>query len=159
MKRQIDITVRRATSEDADALLPLVQAYRVFYEQEPDSQHEREYVERHLRRNTSAIYIAETGGAICGFMQLFKTYSTVYVSSCWILEDLFVASEFRRIGVAGALLSRALQHARDDGACGMFLETGHANLAAQALYEKSGWVREGRFVKYNAPLPSLPSPA
>jgi ribosomal protein S18 acetylase RimI-like enzyme len=37
----------------------------------------------------------------------------------------------------------------------MFLETANDNFAAQALYEKAGWAREGRFLKYNAPLGSL----
>lgn len=58
----------------------------------------------------------------------------------------------RHAGVGSALLSRALQHVRSDGASGMFLETAHDNAAGQALYEKAGWTREGRFIKYNAPL-------
>jgi ribosomal protein S18 acetylase RimI-like enzyme len=146
------ITVRHATLKDAPALLPLVEAYRIFYKQRPDSKAEREFIEDHLRKHTSVIYIAEADGAAAGFMQLFKTYSTVHLCGSWILEDLFVDPKYRHCGVGNALLSHALQHARDDGAGGMFLETAHDNHAAQALYEKAGWVREGRFIKYNAPL-------
>lgn len=138
--------------KDAAALLPLVEAYRVFYNQRPDAQGERAFIESHLRKHTSVIYIAEADGAAAGFMQLFKTYSTVHLCSSWILEDLFVNPAHRHAGVGSALLSHALQHVREDGAGGMFLETAHDNVAAQALYEKAGWVREGRFIKYNAPL-------
>lgn len=138
--------------KDAPALLPLVQAYRVFYGQQPDPDGERAFIENHLRKHTSVIYIAELDGRAAGFMQLFKTYSTVHLCNSWILEDLFVDPAHRHAGIASALLSHALAHVRLDGAGGMFLETAHDNLAAQALYEKAGWTREGRFIKYNAPL-------
>jgi ribosomal protein S18 acetylase RimI-like enzyme len=85
-------------------------------------------------------------------MQLFKTYSTVHLANAWILEDLFVAPQFRRRGIAEALLSAALKHARDDGASSMFLETAYDNETAHRVYERAGWTREERFYKYNAPL-------
>lgn len=146
------VTIRHATSDDVEALLPLVRAYRVFYEQPPDPRRERAFIEAHLRNQTSVIYIAQAQGHAAGFMQLFKTYSTVHLGSSWILEDLFVDPACRHAGVGRALLDQALIYAQSDGASGMFLETAHDNVAAQALYEKAGWVREGRFIKYNAPL-------
>lgn len=85
-------------------------------------------------------------------MQLFKTYSTVYLCTSWILEDLFVDPAHRHTGVGSAPLGHAMEHVRLDGAGGMFLETAHGNVAAQALYEKAGWTRERHFTKYNAPL-------
>lgn len=146
------VTIHKAELPDAPALLPLVQAYRVFYEQQPDPQLEREFIERHLREQTSAIYVAQVDGRAAGFMQLFKAYSTVHLCGVWILEDLFVEPAYRGAGIASALLAQALQHVRLDGAGSMFLETAYDNAAAQALYEKAGWTREGRFIKYNAPL-------
>lgn len=146
------VTIRHATPKDLSELLPLVQAYRVFYKQQPDAQREREFFESHLRKRTSVIYIALADGKAAGFMQLFKTYSTVHLCSSWILEDLFVDPQSRHHGIGSALLSHALQHVRADGAGSMFLETAYDNVAAQALYEKAGWLREGRFIKYNAPL-------
>lgn len=144
--------IRRATIADLDALLPLVEAYRVFYKQQPDEPRERAFVEAHLRNGTSVMYLAEIEGVLVGFMQLFKTYSTVRLANSWILEDLFVTPESRGRGVASELLAQALEHARDDGASGMFLETAQDNVTAQRVYERAGWTREGRFLKYNAPL-------
>jgi ribosomal protein S18 acetylase RimI-like enzyme len=144
--------IRPATIADLDALLPLVQAYRVFYKREPAAQRERAFIEAHLRNGTSAIYLAEVEGKAAGFMQMFKTYSTVRLANSWILEDLFVTPESRGRGVASKLLARALEHARADGACGMFLETAQDNVTAQRVYERAGWTREGDFLKYNAPL-------
>ncbi len=145
-------TIREATIEDVDALLPLVQAYRVFYRREPDARRERAFIESHLRNGTSEIYIAEVDGEGAGFMQLFPTYSTVQLAPSWILEDLFVDARHRKAGIASALLARALEHTRETGACGMFLETAQDNAVAQRVYERAGWTREGRFLKYNAPL-------
>jgi ribosomal protein S18 acetylase RimI-like enzyme len=148
----VSAKVLRATQHDLEALLPLVQAYRVFYKQQPEPERERTFTEQHLRNGTSVIYLAKIDDSPAGFMQLFKTYSTVHLASAWILEDLFVDPEFRRRGIAEALLLAALEHARNDGAGGMFLETAYDNEPAQRVYERAGWTREGRFYKYNAPL-------
>jgi ribosomal protein S18 acetylase RimI-like enzyme len=147
-----DFEIRRATIADADAVLPLVRSYRVFYEQQPNAEREREFIEQHLRNASSVLYLAQSGGVPAAFMQMFKTYSTVHLSNAWILEDLFVAPDYRNRGIARALLERAIEHAREDGACGMFLETAVTNIAAQRLYESAGWTKEARFFKYNAPL-------
>jgi len=144
--------VRRATLADLDALLPLVRAYRLFYKQNADALGERAFISARLCDGTTVAYVAEEGGELLGFTQLFKTYSTVHLASAWILEDLFVVPQRRGAGIATALLERAVGHARADGASGMFLETAYDNASAQRVYERAGWSREGRFYKYNAPL-------
>lgn len=140
-------------------LLPLVRGYRVFYEQEPDAERERAFMEARLREHTSVVYVAEIDGEAAGFMQMFRTYSTVRLAPAWILEDLFVEPSYRKHGVATALLQTAVSHAKDDGACGMFLETANDNVTAQRVYEAAGWTREGRFLKYNARLHHWDAPA
>ena len=146
------LEIRLATTADLEPLLALVQAYRVFYDQQPDPKSERRFVEERLRDGTSIIYVAAVASQIAGFTQLFKTYSTVHLTNAFILEDLFVDPHFRRRGIAEALLAAAIRHAREAGASGMFLETAYDNVTAQRVYERSGWTREGRFYKYNAPL-------
>jgi GNAT superfamily N-acetyltransferase len=153
VQQQFDIV--HAAPEHLDALLPLVAAYRAFYEQSPDEQRERRTIESHLRNGTSTIFLAvEREGArrAVGFMQLFQTFSTVWLGPALILEDLFVLPDVRRGGIATALLQRAVAFAREIGATGMFLETAMNNAPAQAVYERAGWIREGRFYKYNATL-------
>jgi len=46
-----------------------------------------------------------------------------------------------------------MNYAREIGAVGLFLETAVDNLIAQRVSERSGWTKEGRFLKYNAPIP------
>jgi ribosomal protein S18 acetylase RimI-like enzyme len=47
----------------------------------------------------------------------------------------------------------AQQFARESGADAVFLETAKTNLAAQALYESLGYVRETQFYRYDLRLP------
>lgn len=144
--------IHRASIADLEEVLPLVAGYRTFYERAPDAAAERAYVEAHLARGTSVMFVARVDRNAVGFAQLFPAFSTVRLSPAFILEDLFVAPEARRQGVAGALLDAALAYAREAGATVMFLETAMTNAAAQALYEAHGWTREREFYKYNAPL-------
>ena len=109
-------------------------------------------MEAHLRNGTSSVYLAWKHERAVGFVQLFAYTSTVRLAPTLILEDLFVASDARGDGVASALLERSLEHARSLGAAGMFLETAVDNAAAQRVYERCGWTREGQFLKYNAPF-------
>jgi len=98
------------------------------------------------------VYLAWDGERAVGFVQIFAYQSTVRLAPTLILEDLFVQPGARGTGVASMLLERALEHARAAGAAGMFLETAVDNAPAQRVYERCGWVREGHFLKYNAPV-------
>lgn len=151
-EEEIGFEVQRATIEALDALLPLITAYRVFYRQTPDPQREREEIAANLREGRSVIFLAHRDGRLLGFEQLFQTWSTVWLGPSLILEDLYVEPNVRGGGVAGALIGRAMEYAREIGAVGMSLETASDNVTAQRVYERAGWTREGRFLKYNAPL-------
>jgi ribosomal protein S18 acetylase RimI-like enzyme len=150
-RRGMNLIIERATAGDLESLLPLVAAYREFYEQHADTVRERALIAQHLNTGTSTIFIARRDGKAAGFVQLFQTYSTVWLGPSLILEDLFVDPSARGAGIATKLLERALAHSRETGAVGMFLETALDNLSAQGVYERAGWTREGRFYKYNAP--------
>ena len=148
----MEITVRRASAKDIDALLPLVQAYRVFYKQLPDMAGERRFLGKHLRDATSSVFFASDGQSALGFVQIFESWSTLRLAPVLILEDLFVKPEARGRGIARALIDAAIAYARETGAAGMFLETAVDNERAQQVYEREGWRRERAFVKFNAPL-------
>jgi GNAT superfamily N-acetyltransferase len=95
------VHVDRASPNDLDDVLPLVTAYRAFYEQKPNVERERELIEKHLREGRSTIFVArsESDRAI-GFAQIFQTWSTVWLGPSLIFEDLYVVPEARGSGVA-----------------------------------------------------------
>ena len=60
-----------------------------------------------------------------------------------ILWFLYIAPEWRRRGVARALLERVEQHGRDVGATHVWLETSTVNVPAVAAYNRLGYALVG----------------
>lgn len=135
------ISVRRATSDDLDALAVLFDAYRRFYAQPSDVPGARAFLAARLQNDESVVFIATgaTGGV--GFTQLYPLFTSVGMRRLWLLNDLFVAQDARRLGVASTLMKAAHAHAKDTGAAGVLLETQRTNHSAQALYRKLGYER------------------
>ena len=133
------MNVRRATVEDVDAVAPLFDLYRTFYEQPSDLALAHRFIGERLQQGESVIFLAEVDGKAVGFIQLFPSFSSVGATRIWILNDLYVDAAARRQGVAQALLQAASEFARADGARRLELETDHSNDSAQALYRRLGW--------------------
>jgi GNAT superfamily N-acetyltransferase len=152
------IGVRRATSEDIERIAPLFDAYRQFYGQPPALNLAREFLLERFERGESTVLLAddERGRAV-GFAQLFPTFSSVALARSFILNDLFVAPEARRLGVARALLRSAVAFGQGQRAVRITLSTHVDNAAAQALYVKAGWALQTDYQVYTsrlvAPLP------
>jgi len=143
--------IRRATQCDLDAIAPLFDAYRQFYAQPPDLLRARDWLGARMQRGESVVLLAERDGSACGFTQLYPMFSSVRTARLWVLNDLFVAEDARRAGVARALLDAAAQFARQDGAAGIMLETLRDNGPARALYIAAGW-NEDASQWYSLPL-------
>ncbi|HWI23635.1 MAG TPA: GNAT family N-acetyltransferase [Lysobacter sp.] len=132
-------TIRRAGPQDLDALAILFDGYRRFYGQASDIAGARDWLRSRLRLGESVVLVAESQDALVGFTQLYRMYSSVRMARTWILNDLFVAENARRGGVARALLDAASNFAKEDGAAGISLETTRDNAPARALYRAAGW--------------------
>lgn len=144
------LEVIRAGIGDLDALAPLFDGYRVFYEQRSDLARARAFMEERLRNDDSVIFLAresETRGPL-GFTQLYASFSSVSTARIWILNDLFVAPTARTRGVGRALMDRATAHARESGAIRLELSTAKTNRTAQRLYEAVGYKRDDVFYRY-----------
>jgi ribosomal-protein-alanine N-acetyltransferase len=66
----------------------------------------------------------------------------------WEIENLAVSSTARRRGFGSRLLDEFMHHARGRNARDVFLEVRESNVAALALYEKSGFCQAGRRKQY-----------
>ena len=131
--------IRRAGPQDLDALAILFDGYRRFYGQDSDIAGARDWLRSRLRLGESVVFVAASADALVGFTQLYPMYSSVRMARTWILNDLFVAENARRGGVARALLDAAARFAQDEGAAGISLETTRDNAPARALYLAAGW--------------------
>lgn len=142
------VTVIRADLNHLDVLAPLFDGYRQFYKQPSDVDGARHFLSERLTKNESVIFLALEGSVGLGFTQLYPSFSSVSMKRQWILNDLFVAPEARKMGVGEALLERARQFAVETQAKGLTLMTAVDNYPAQRLYERMGWQRENNFYTY-----------
>lgn len=152
------IVVSRATHGDLDALVPLFDAYRVFYRQPSDPDAARAFLDARLQHDESVVFIARGNGVPTGFTQLYPAFSSVAARRVWILNDLFVAPAARKRGVARALMDAARIFAASTGAVRITLETARDNRAAQALYESLGYGRDDGMFAYSLTLDGTPPP-
>lgn len=141
------ISIQTAGLAQLDALVPLFDAYRVFYQQDSDVVGARAFLGDRIRKKESIIFIAVSDGVAVGFTQLFFSFSSVSLMPSLILNDLFVAKHYRNQGVAGQLLSRAKTYCASHRYKGLALETAMDN-PAQKLYEKLGWKKDSDCFHY-----------
>jgi ribosomal protein S18 acetylase RimI-like enzyme len=66
----------------------------------------------------------------------------------WEIENIAVSAGARRQHLATGLVNGILELARQRGGVSVFLEVRESNVAAQALYEKCGFVQTGRRSDY-----------
>ncbi len=105
---------------------------------------ERSRVRRGVERalgpgSSSRILVARRGGATVGVALVHVLPSVEWGGrSVWI-EELFVAPEHRRTGVASALLGTIETLAREVGASGLDLETTPGHEGAERLYAGLGF--------------------
>lgn len=138
----------RADLTHLEQLMPLFDAYRQFYQQSSDIAAARGYLEQRLSNNEAVVFLALNPEAQ-GFTLLYHHWSSVAMGHVWLLNDLYVTPTARRQGVAEALLQQAADFARADGAKRIWLRTAVDNRAAQALYEKVGYLRDEAFYRYD----------
>jgi ribosomal protein S18 acetylase RimI-like enzyme len=142
------VQIRRATEQDIEQLTRLVEQYRAFYKQEL-SDKTKSYLLDRLAKNESVIFVAQIDNKLVGFTQCYPTFSTVSLSSVWLLNDLFVDPNYRGQKIADQLMQVAEDAAKESGASRIWLRTAHTNLPAQALYEGRGWAQDEVFRRYD----------
>jgi len=141
---------RIATLADVDAIAPLFDAYRQFYEQPADLSLASRFIRDRLLNNESLILLAVgEDRKILGFCQLYPSFCSVEAKPVYSLYDLFVRPEARRYGAGKALLQTAERHAAQNGFARLDLTTAKTNASAQSLYQSLGWVRDDIYYAYS----------
>jgi ribosomal protein S18 acetylase RimI-like enzyme len=141
--------ILRADVSRLEQLTPLVDAYRQFYKQPSDLKAVRSYLRERLSNDECVVFMAFEGEEALGFTLLYHHWTTVALGHVWLLNDLFTKPEVRRKGVGEALLEKAAEFAKADGAKRIWLRTAVDNFTAQALYEKVGYKRDEQFYRYD----------
>lgn len=90
----------------------------------------------------SRCWVAESGGVLAGVVVAWLLVDEVHIATIATHPD------FRRQGIAQALLEHVLKLGAEEGAISSFLEVRESNSAAQALYRKFGYEETGRRLRY-----------
>lgn len=149
------VTVRRARADDLPAVSRLAAALvrqhhawdpQRFMLVEPIEEGYQSFFARELKRKGALILVAEEADApapIAGY-----AYATLesrdwndLLDACGKLNDLFVAAEARRRGVARALVNETLAWFRERGAPRAVLLSAWRNPEAHAFFEALGFRR------------------
>ncbi|WP_394185036.1 GNAT family N-acetyltransferase [Metabacillus halosaccharovorans] len=147
------MNIIKATVSDLDDVAVLFNNYRIFYEQSSDLEGAKAFLKERMEQNESTIFLAKSkDGLPVGFVQLYPIFSSVGMKRKWLLNDLFVAEEYRRHGVGKALMTQAKEFAVETNTAGILLETSKDNVKAQALYELEGYAKEDTVYFYNLSL-------
>lgn len=132
--------IRKATIKDLKLVVELFDKYRVFFEKESDKQKAEEFLSDRLKLNDSEIFVAETDNTnLVGFVQLYPLFSSTRMQRLWLLNDLFVAKEYRGKGVSKKLIETSKEFCKQTNACGLILETAKTNSIGNELYPKVGF--------------------
>lgn len=126
------------TQQTMGDVVPLFNAYREFYGQSSDLQQAEQFIQERVMGAESIIFLAYLEEESVGFAQLFPVFSSVAMKRAFLLNDLFVAKQARKQGVAQALMEQCYIYCQQEDARYMMLETARDNVQAQKLYEKMG---------------------
>jgi ribosomal protein S18 acetylase RimI-like enzyme len=142
--------IKKASIEDIEIASNLFELYRQFYKQEPDRNSAKKFLSERIKENESVIYLAidEEKKSGMGFVQLYPAFSSVSMKRIWILNDLFVHEDYRKQGVAEALIRKSKELAIETKAKGIVLETHSSNDNAQKLYHKLGFKKDDEHYYY-----------
>ena len=134
------MTTRKITIADIDKLSKVFDDYRIFYEKESDIKGAAEFLLERIRNKESEIFIAENDkNELIGFVQLYPIFSSTRMKKLWLLNDLFIAENYRGKGVSIWLIDEAKKLCKETNACGLILETAKSNKIGNSLYPKTGF--------------------
>jgi ribosomal-protein-alanine N-acetyltransferase len=132
------VAIRSAALNDVPAILAIEQ-------QSPSAAHWT--LEQYDKLVGSGVVLvaeqaAEEAGQLCGFV------CAMAVAGEWEIENVVVAAELLRRGIADELVRELIRRAESEAASAILLEVRESNLPARGLYEKHGLREVGRRPAY-----------
>ena len=142
--------IRVATPDDRDDVARLLAEFNEHNGRDwPPEATIRAGVERLMARDDTEYLLG--GDPPAGIVQLRYRYGVWWDAEDCNVEDVFVSAEARGSGLGRALVSAAIDRARERGCRRMELDTGADNAPAQGLYRSLGFRDNGIFMR--RPIP------
>lgn len=151
MKKNIHI--KQANIDNIEDIVYLLSAYRSHYKKIPASAaNVSSFISERISSGDVVIFLAYAGENAVGITQLYSGYSTLSLGKIWFLYDLYIAEEYRNLGVGKQLLEVSKNFATLDGAFRLELKTEDDNITARGLYETFGFSKDDMYIHYRLML-------
>ncbi|HUB79785.1 MAG TPA: GNAT family N-acetyltransferase [Bryobacteraceae bacterium] len=135
------------TPPDLDRVIGMMTQLYAQSSSEFDAARARCATERLLREpEFGGVWMIDVDGAAAGYIVVLLGYSLEFGGRFGLLDELFVADNFRGMGLGKQALDFAGEQCRARGWQALRLEVGQKNLRAQSLYHWSGFQRHDRFL-------------
>lgn len=133
--------IKQATTQHLEHLVPLFDSYRIFYRQQSNYEAARNFLKERLTKQDSIIYIAYINDVAVGFIQLYFLFSSVSMKPLYLLNDLFIDSNYRNKKIGTSLINNAKTLCKVNGYKGLIIQTEKTN-PAQHLYQREGFIKD-----------------
>lgn len=151
------MTIRRARPEDAAAITAMIHALAEFENAAEQCTVSEKQITAALFGDTPAMHghVADVDGEVAAMALWFLNFSTWDGVAGIYLEDLFVRPEFRRRGLARALLAALAAECLDNGYTRLSWAVLNWNADAIALYDGVGAEPQREWTTYRLSGPRL----
>tara|TARA_R110002049_G_scaffold31786_4_gene106950 strand:+ start:763 stop:1203 length:441 start_codon:yes stop_codon:yes gene_type:complete len=129
------MNIIKAHIDHLEDLVPLFDDYRLFYEQFSDKVGAQQFLLERFKKEDAVIFMAYINDRAIGFTQLYPLHSSVSMKPMYLLNDLFVDSNYRGKGIGQALIKEAKALCISENNKGLAIQTAFDN-KAQHLYER-----------------------
>jgi ribosomal-protein-alanine N-acetyltransferase len=119
------LTIRPATLSDVPAILAI--------ERQADTAAHWTSAQYETLLESGVVLVADAAATLRGFI------CAKAVAGEWEIENVVVAPEFLRRGIASKLVCALIQRAKEEAGSAILLEVRESNLPARRLYEKYGF--------------------
>ncbi len=139
--------IQPVTLQNLTDIVPLFDAYLVFYRKSPEPKQAENYLRQRLSKHEAIIFAYYDGLRAVAFTLCYFTFSSTTMSKTLQLNDLFVDEAYRSQGIGARLISRVFDFAKTNDFASIGIETAHDNIGAQKLYKNMGF-KQGNSLHY-----------
>ena len=148
----MDIKIIKANKKHIKDISILFDLYRQFYKYKKDLNSSRNYISERIQNNESIIFIALNNKKTTGFVQLYATFDSLNLNKKLVLYDLYVLTEFRKLGIGRKLMNKSKDYAIRNKYSRIELSTSINNTNAQKLYSSLDYIRDKEYYNYDLEL-------
>jgi GNAT superfamily N-acetyltransferase len=113
--------------------------YRVHYGHAADLDRSQAWLTEATTTGPMRAFLARVDGVAAGICLIAICPASLSLGEFWMVRDVFVDPQWRRTGVAGALLDAVRAAAVERGALRLTVQTEDDNASALRLYERYGF--------------------